>query len=162
MNVNSSPVRAVLRLRALAPHGINGTQTGIIDRLQQLEADGRIDELDIGVWGRSIGINRAAERDPSGVRETVFEFEQWANEHGCTLRPAFERRNDHVAGEGRVVLPLICLAIYTEEAVQAVYPHVDGERVYTIHDGVKVLEAMTAGSEGSSVQTKEETAAPRP
>lgn len=168
MNTNTNPnprsIRVVLRLRTLAPHGINKTQTEIIDQLQWFEADDRIAELDIDVWGGSIASNRTADRDPSRVGEMITEFEQWADEHDCTLRPAFEQRNARTTGEERVVLPLLCLAIYdaNSQTVQAVYPHVNGEDVYTIHDGIEELELLLARSEGSPGQTNEDMAPPRP
>lgn len=153
MITNPRSVRVVLRLRTLAPHGISKTQTEIIDRLQWLEADDRIAELDIDVWGGSIGSNRTAGRDPSHVREMVTEFERWADEHDCTLRPAFERRSTRTTGEERLVLPLLCLAVYDTKTVQAVYPHVDSGDVYTIHDGVEGLELLLSRSKESPSQT---------
>lgn len=140
---NPGTLRVVLWLRSLAPHGTNETQTAVIDRLRRIEADDRIADLDVGVWGRSMGLSQPIGRDPSGVREAVAEFERWAAEHDRTLRPAFGRRD---VGEGRVVLPLLCLAVYEAETVRAVYPHVDGEEVRTIHDGVEELESMTTES----------------
>lgn len=161
MNTNPGAVRAVLRLRSLAPHGINGTQTAIIDRLRRIEADGRIAELDVDVWGGSIGIHRTADQDPAGVHETVAEFERWADDHGRTLRPALERHEQATDG-GRTVLPLLCLAVYDAGTVRAVYPHVDGEDVYTIHDGVAMLESATSGGEASPGSTTEEPTFPLP
>lgn len=162
MNTNSTPVCVVLRLRTLAPHGIGEIQTAIVDRLRRLEADGRIAELDVDVWGTSAGIAPRADPDPAGVHETVAEFERWANDHDCTLRPAFERRSARAHGETRVVLPLLCLAVYDAETVRAVYPHVDGGDAYTIHDGVAMLESTTSGDEASPDSTNEEPMFPHP
>lgn len=155
MNSHSEPVRAVLRLRAQAPYGVNGTQTEIIDRLDTLFETGRITEFDIDVWGTSMGINVPEGRDPGGVRETVAEFEQWAADHDCTLRPAFNRRRTGLIGDGEenrsesLVLPVLCLAVYDGETIKAVYPHGDGEDVRTIHDGVEALESMATTGEHS-------------
>lgn len=66
MRTNSPPVDVVLRPRTLVPHGICETQTEILDRLQQLEADDRIDELDVDVWGASIGSPKRS----IGIRHT--------------------------------------------------------------------------------------------
>lgn len=160
MRPNPRPIRAVLRLRTLAPHGINETQTEVIDRLQRLEADGRIAGFDVDVWGASMGIARSADRNPSDVHEVVTEFERWADDQDCTLRPAFERRSARVPEETRVVLPLLCLAVYEAEAVRAVYPHVNGEEVHTIHDGVDALESMSSRDEGASGWADGETPLP--
>lgn len=150
---NPGTLRAVLWIRSLAPHGINETQTAVIDRLRRIKTDDRIADLAVAVWGRSMGLSQTVGQDP-GVREAVAEFERWATEHDRTLRPAFGR---HDAGEGRVVLPLLCLAVYEAETVRAVYPHVDGEEVRTIQDGVEAPESMT--TEGSSPERNRSTGA---
>lgn len=145
MNVDS--IRLVLRLRTLGPSGLNPPQTEVIDRLRELTEDGPIDDLDVDVWGTAMEVTQTADRDPMGTRETVAEFERWADVHGCTLRPAFDWRSveSEDAGErrsGRVVTPLITLAVYDEERLRAVYPHVDDDEVHTIHDGVEALESV--------------------
>lgn len=148
-------LRAVVRLRTLGPSGLNPPQTRVVDRLRTLaEEDDSIDELDVDVWGASMGITRTDERE--GIHERVREFERWADERDRTLRPAFERRipessgqtNDEGDGtegkrrDGRIVTPLITLAIYEGESLRAVYPHADGDEVRSIHDGIETLESM--------------------
>jgi hypothetical protein len=54
---DTESVRAVLRLRTQASSGTNDVQTEIIDRLETLSENGTITDLDIGVWGTSMGIN---------------------------------------------------------------------------------------------------------
>ncbi|MDL5362232.1 HTH domain-containing protein [Halalkalicoccus sp. NIPERK01] len=151
--MTTNDARVTLRFRTLGPGGINPVQSRVIDRLQTLGETESVAELDIDVWGPSMGGWSPADRDPTGTRETVAEFEQWANDHGCTLRPALDRRgagsgsDDGGTRGGDVVLPLLCLAIYDGETLRAVYPHVDGEEVHTIHDGIEVLESLAARDE---------------
>jgi hypothetical protein len=158
MSPNADPVHAVLWLRTLAPYGVGEIQAEVVDRLERLEADGRIDDLDVDVWGKSTELVRTADRDSGDVRETVAEFERWASENDRTLRPAFGRHGVDADGDGRVVLPLLCLAVYEAKTVRAVYPHVDGEDVYTIH-GIEALESRSP-KEGSSADRENEGAAP--
>ena len=143
MSIDS--IRAIVRLRTLGPSGLNPPQIKVIDHLQTLseDEDGPIADLDIGMWRPLMGITQIEHRDPADVRETVAEFTQWADVNGYTLRPAFEWRSvDTETGDGQIVTPLITLAVYRGERLQAVYPHVDGNTVHTIHDGVEALEAM--------------------
>lgn len=144
--MSTDTVRAVLRLRTMGPSGLNPPQTEIIDRLQTLSEDGPITDLDVDVWGASIGITQTDDRNPVHIREMVAEFEEWASERECTLRPAFEWRSAEPGDEGkrrgRIVTPLITLAVYTGEELQAVYPHVDGDELDTVHDGVESLASM--------------------
>ena len=103
-------------------------------------------------------------RDPAELHDRVVEFEQWATEQGCTLQPAFQWRpagfedDDDDPRKYRTILtPLITLAIYdtSEQELAAVYPHVDGEEVQTIHDGIKAVESIE--SEQSTNDEKDES-----
>lgn len=139
-------IQAVVRLRTLGLSGLNPPQIEIVDRLQRLAKDenGPLDDLDIDMWGPSTGITQTERRDPVGTRETVAEFKRWADAYGYTLRPAFDWHSGDSAdtGDGQIVTPLITLAVYKGERLQAVYPHVDDDTVHTIHDGVEALESM--------------------
>ena len=66
-------VRAVVRLRTLGPSGLNPPQIEVIDRLQTLSEDEEspLTDLDVDVWGPSIGITQTADQDPIGMRDTV-------------------------------------------------------------------------------------------
>nr|WP_066384709.1 HTH domain-containing protein [Halalkalicoccus paucihalophilus] len=97
----------------------------------------------------------------------MAEFEQWATQQGYTLRPAFDWRSTDSAGDGKsqrreIVTPLITLAVYTEgeDDLQAVYPHVDGEDVRTIHDGVEMLESMAGDTKQSGDEQREQVTVP--
>lgn len=143
-SMNTDAIRAVVRLRTLGPSGLNPPQIDVIDRLQTLSEDGPIADLDIGMWRPSMGITQIEYRDPADMRDTIAEFRQWADMNGYTLRPAFEWRSidSTDTGERQIVTPLITLALYSGEGLQAVYPYVDGNEVNTIHDGIEVLESM--------------------
>jgi hypothetical protein len=136
-------VQVVLRLRTLGSSELNPPQTEVIERLETLTEDeeSSVTDLDIDIWGVSMGITQTDDQDPVRIRERVAEFEQWADEQGYTLRPAFEWRPAEAedTGEGEIVTPLIILAVYEGEHLQAVYPHVDGNDVCTVSDGVKTL-----------------------
>lgn len=159
-------VRVALRFRTLVPQGISPVHSEVIERLQAFSDEGAISELDIDVWGGSMGIAVPADRDPLRTRETVAEFEQWAQQQDCTLRPAFGRRSTDSRDDGEdeqtLVLPLLCLAIYDDESLHAVYPHTDGEDVNTIHDGLTALESLVAGDEHPESEPKGESSEASP
>lgn len=132
--------RAVLRLRTLAPAGSYGFQREIIDRLDRLDERNELDGFETDVWGAQIPVGSATEQ-----YETYREFESWADRHGVSLAPAFERREigSLVAEETHeaIVPPLVCLALYDrDDEVRAVYPHADGDRIYTVADGVEGID----------------------
>jgi hypothetical protein len=148
----------------MGPSGLNPPQIEVVDRLQTLTADGPIADLDIDIWGASMGLTQD-DRDPDDTRETVAEFKQWADEQDCRLGPAFEwhsaaSADDGEGQRGRIVTPLITLAVYNEHRLQAVYPHVNGEEVCTIHDGIEALESMGSKAEQSTDEKNERAAVP--
>lgn len=146
--MTSDSSRVVLRLRTLVPNGISSVQSDVIDQLQELEQEGIVADLDIDVWGSSMGINISRDRDPTGTRKLLSEFERWADEHGCTLRPAFGCSNANSTADGDTEqgeytrLPLLCLAIYSDTTIKAIYPHMTSEGVRTIYDGLDAVESM--------------------
>lgn len=154
-------LRTVLRLRTLVPTGINPVQRDVIDQLQQLQNKGVITELDIDIWGSSMGMTFSGNRDPTGTRQLISEFERWADEHDCTLRPAFAQSGAKSSNSGDeierqteyAVLPLLCLAIYGDTTVQAVYPHMRSDGIRTIHDGVAALDSMRPATDQINVET---------
>lgn len=103
ISATEDPVRAVLHLRALGPSGLNPPQIEVVDRLRTCAENGPIDDLDVDVWGPSMGVSQTAARDLGDTRETVAEYERWAAKQGCTLRPAFDWRSAESEGddEGR-------------------------------------------------------------
>lgn len=158
----TSPVRAVVRLRTLGPSGLNPPQTKVIDRLQTLSQaeESPIADLDVDIWGASMGITQTDNRDPGDTRDRVAEFAEWADEHDCTLRPAFDWRSADSPPEDQtrqqISTPLITLAVYSGSHLQAVYPHMDGDEVYTIHDGIKALESLPRETEQRGDEETEE------
>ena len=147
-DMRTTPFHAVVRLREPASDEIRKTQTDLIERLHQLVAAGTLTHIDIAVWGPSLKANPVHLTDPSPIRETYLEFDQWARNQEYTLAPAFYRRTagslvDDVHSEV-IMCPLICLGIYEGQTVQAVYPYSDGETVYTIHDGITELESASS------------------
>ena len=87
--MTDDPLRAVVRLRTIGPSGLNPPQTEFVERLQTFSEAGLIDELNADVWDGSMGITQPDNRDPEETYERIARFNQWADDHGYTLRPAF-------------------------------------------------------------------------
>lgn len=166
ITMSTDSVRAVLRLRTLGPSGLNPPQTKVINRLQTLTEDpnGPLDDLDIGMWGPSMGLTQIEHLDPISTRDTVAEFIHWADAHGYTLQPAFEWHSADSAktGNSQIVTPLLTLAVYNGGRLQVVYPYVDGDDVYTIHDGVEALESMAGPREAEQPDDEQNKRENRP
>ncbi|MFW5964128.1 MAG: HTH domain-containing protein [Natronomonas sp.] len=112
-----------------------------IELLERCE-DGRlVDRVVLRGWPE--GVRLDGEESPT--REVVGQFEQfeaWGKRHGVSIRPAFERRTRcSIADDEHSVLvtPLLCLAIYRNQELSAVFPHsVDGE-TYTVNAAIERL-----------------------
>lgn len=133
--------RAELFVRSAAPSGVADLQRRLCDRLERLVDDGVLESIECEIWGRSI----PAEGDSkTSVREKYDEFVEWAVSHDRSLAPAFSvRETGTLASEEthRVVsVPMLCLAVYERDDLQAVYPCLDDEEVYTVEDGIRALE----------------------
>lgn len=143
--MNSSQLRATLKLRAFPPHGIADVQRRTLARLHRLVDVGTLATIDVDVWGSHAVMDSLTDHEHAPSLEAVSDFERWAEKHDYTLAPAFARREcgsmiDDETREVRVV-PLVTLAVYEGDRLEAVYPHADDDRVRTVADGIETLEA---------------------
>lgn len=133
--------------RGLAPYGATNVRERVCDRLRQLKDEGKITDISMATWGERIDAAPVDAREAfvSPAQEAVTEFETWALEHSYSLQPAFETREIGlpVTGQRRevVVPPVVCLAVYDDSELQAVFPYSDGETVYTVSNCLDLLEA---------------------
>ncbi len=136
-----------LRVRDLTPLDVHDWQDEVISRLQAFKDAGTIREYSVSVWGRSMSTSPDEDSivAATDALETVHEFEAWAANNGHSLKPGFRRREltSLVSETTREVIevPILCLAIYIDDALQAVYPSSASETVYTVADGLDALEA---------------------
>lgn len=132
--------RATLFVRASAPGAARDRQEACVERLRHLESAGRL-SLSVETWAEEVPMDGPVGR----ARERYTEFTQWASDRGAVLAPFFEvrSRTSLVDEERREVLslPVLCLAVHEDGNLQAVYPHADGEDVYSVPDGIEALEA---------------------
>ncbi len=116
-----------------------------------------IDEVSVNRWGNYHYLREDSPLSDSGpARDAVRAFERWASEYGFEFEPAFERYDDtridrddpETPRDGPdlptttqvIRLPIMCLAVYEGERLVGVTPSLDGRRVYTVTEGLEVLE----------------------
>jgi hypothetical protein len=149
--MNSSQLRATLKLRSFPPHGITDVQHRTLARLHRLANAGTLAVIDVDLWGSHAVADSMTDHENEGMLEAVSDFERWAEEHGYTLAPAFSCREcgSMLDDETRevTVVPLVTLAVYEEDRLRAVYPHAEDGRVRTVDDGIRTLEAMTPSTD---------------
>ena len=144
---DQNPHRTVtLFVRADPELGCENQKQAVLDRLVELEAEGRVDDYDVNVWTKAIRI--AGPLEETTYYQRVFDhfttFQQWAVTESVALRSAFnvEAVDCEITGETYRVLslPCLCLAVYEDDELCAVYPHTDGGTTRTIGDGLDRLE----------------------
>lgn len=133
-------VHAALYSRDELPPPADAQVEEMSTRLDRLVSRGHLDEFDRSTWVKRTPVDDC----DRSLRDLYLSFTAWANEHDRTLVPFFQTRECYSADtsgrENWLVLPAMCLAVYEEGQLTAVYPHHDGEKTYTVEDGVAVLE----------------------
>jgi len=143
-------VRVELHVRSLAPRAGKRRQNSVIDRLEDLESEGYVDEWTVDVWGRQVGLSAAAARTDAGqfVLERVAAFRDWADDTGRSVASFFETRHvdSGITGEQytALVLPSLTLAEYRDGDLAYVAPCSDGDEVTTVTDRLDVLAASSS------------------
>lgn len=121
-------VRADLYLRSLgAPVPSQERQEAVLERLEGLEATGRIDTWTVNVWGDRLYTDGRCSETPVGRHLTgkLSEFDRWAGDHEAV---AFDL-DAGVVDCGitgtcyeMIRLPRLALAVYADSELVAVVP----------------------------------------
>lgn len=129
--------------RETAP-GANDRVELVLDRLEQLHRAKTIQEYEVHKWTARSLVDSGDGRSPIG--EIVAPFEDWADSHGVSIHPPFDRHRVEVPliGEDHevIVLPVCCLAVYREDTLEAVVPHTEQGRTRTVDAYLTDLEAL--------------------
>lgn len=137
--------RLELYLRDSYPPALAETIQNLRERCAQLETADVVDGYRVEQWPPCAPSgDDAAGRSPR--RELVSAFEEWAARHGYALEPAFYTQTvtssmleEDVRYEYTAV-PLLTLALYEDGELRGVAPCTDGDRTYTVEDGLAALE----------------------
>ncbi|MFD1642896.1 HTH domain-containing protein [Halohasta litorea] len=138
-----------LFVRADPELGCEKQKQAVLDRLEGLDADDRIDDYEVNVWTKAIRI--AGPLEGTTYYQRVFDhftaFQQWAVKESVALKSAFnvEEVNCEITDETYRVLslPCLCLAVYEDDELRGVYPHTDDETTRTINHCLDRLEASS-------------------
>jgi hypothetical protein len=136
--------RARLHVRERLPAPVRGRRERVTDRLSALVADGALAEFDVRTWDKRLPADGSG--DPE-LRDTYLAFDAWADERGVDLAPFFQTRECYSWETGErgtwMVLPALCLSVYEDGELTAVYPHRDGDTYHSVWTGIESLEETT-------------------
>lgn len=144
----STARRLGLYVRSLGLPGLRTKQEAVVERLNQLGANGTIDDYTVDIWGKQV-VESDAESTETGRRilSRIEEFRGWARAHEVSLEPSL--RTDTVRSEitdeeyTRVALPAMTLAEYDGDELRFVSPCSDGERVVTVTDRLEAIGTVS-------------------
>lgn len=116
-----------------------------VETLETCESEGTIDSLLLRSWPAEVALQ--SEGTHPEVVERFQRFQAWAERNDVSIEPPFRIRNStSVASETEtetLVTPGICLALYHDQQLRAVVPHVDEETTYSVPETIASLRTGT-------------------
>jgi hypothetical protein len=134
-----------LFMRAEPQLGVEPTRQEIVDRLTELKRMGAVDAYDIHVWGNAIRPDGplAGTTYHGLVLEHIESFRDWAATSGASLSGCFDEHRISCGTTGEeyvtISLPTACVAVYEDETLRGVYPHVRDGRQYPVSEALRRL-----------------------
>lgn len=117
-----------------------GGRHDLVERLEDLESEGRIDSYEVTTWPSRID----ASIDTPELR-TVEEFEEWADGNDVSLKPGFRRRRLESSFTGEtsevVVLPAVALAVHRDDELRGVAPCTEGSQSLSVDHYLNEIES---------------------
>lgn len=116
----------------------------VLRRLEELQAEGVVDEFTVNEWNHQINLSSDERTDPEDVpaREHVESFLGWAREEGVSL----PIEKPEAAGTGRMGpehlsqnLPRMMIAEYRSGELHRVAPYEEHGEKHTIEDRLEAL-----------------------
>ena len=139
----SDSPRATLYVRG-DMFGANDQQHAVARQLDALASAGHIDDYDVSVWSDRV---RLDDDRPQPAADRYRSFVQWADTAGVDIDPFFSvrERDSFVDGTVReLVLPVMCLAVRTDDGLETVAPHRRGAETTSVMDCLDELESLGA------------------
>lgn len=114
----------------------------VLGALHECLDEGRISDLQVRVWPKSISLNH------DGISRIVSEverIEEWAEHSGVSLRPALETKEIHSSITGErdriLLLPSVCIVLQQAGEPIGVFPCSEGDRTVPVSEVVETLQA---------------------
>ncbi|WP_424018914.1 HTH domain-containing protein [Halorientalis pallida] len=139
-NGSTAGTRVELFARSSLPEVASRRRDEVAGRLKQLVEDGHVDDVAIRTWEKKVPL--------SSDHDELTEYERfrdWAEETGVSLDPFFDTRSCYSMETGErgewLVLPALCLAVYRDGDLDAVYPHSTNDGSRSVLDCLHAIEA---------------------
>jgi hypothetical protein len=139
-NGSTAGTRVELYARSSLPEVASRRRDAVAGRLEQLADGGHVDDVAIRTWDKKVPLSSG--RDELSAYD---RFQDWADETGVSLEPFFDTRSCYSMESGErgewLVLPALCLAVYRDGDLDAVYPHSTNDGSRSVLDCLHAIEA---------------------
>ncbi|MBX0325538.1 hypothetical protein EGH21_21160 [Halomicroarcula sp. F13] len=138
----------------------------LLARLRELERDGVIQDLSVNNWSKQIECDPEYRVHGSNeeIRHRLAEFQDWADEEGHELEPAFRwcETTSLATDETKevVTLPVTCIEVRGDGELLAVFPCTSDGNTNSVADCVTGLEKLAAHADDSVAEQAESTGRP--
>jgi DNA-binding Lrp family transcriptional regulator len=148
--MSESPTAGVhleLFVRSLCPEGCRSSQAAAVRRLEELEAEGTIDDYTVQVCGRAVPPRPSDAVSEFGtyLLNRIAVFREWAAGEGRSLGAHFQPETVRSTVTGteyeRIVFPIMSLAEYEDGALRFVSPCEGSERTWSVPGRLEYLAA---------------------
>jgi hypothetical protein len=117
-------------------------QEAIVDEARALDRAGLVEAVDVIEVSRTPAVGADGPQDRRAL-DAFEQFRSWADDHDTRLHPAFGTRERYSWETGRrytaLVVPVVALAVYRGDHLQAVYPH-GADPHESVFDGLQTVE----------------------
>lgn len=138
-----TPLEVQMYLRDDLPPTVAERLEVLVDRLGALEQLPHISSVDIATWEPITELPSRHGRSRS--QRTIAKFEQWAETVGLSLSPAFDHRSVRSAlcdrTYERTLVPIVAMAMSTDDGLKFVAPSSDERSTYTVEDCLEIVAA---------------------
>lgn len=155
MTDDCSPLDIEFWVRDSGTATVSDRQQEVYTTLQEYRDRGQIASVTINRWGNCIRCPQENDNSTPSAYDsdswaTYCLFKEWATRTGYDLRPAFHHctRTSFIDGHRSEVIspPLLCLAVNVDSELEAVFPCFDGEHLWTVADGLALLDSTRSPS----------------
>lgn len=129
-----------LCMRRFAPDAAQQRQQDVLERLEGLAEEGRVDDVRREWWSTRVCTPEGEGGTGASCPAIVDELLDAAEGTGISLQPAFRHATGHETTESDVLyLPVISLVVRRDDEIVGIYPACDGERHHSVEDALDRL-----------------------
>lgn len=129
-------VRVDIYLRTSVAGVVEARQSEVLDRVEQLQRTGVLDDVSVSYWSSTVPAP-----DEGGCPDVISELYEFTTDTAYSLSPFFREREGRDETRTTLFVPIVCLVVRRESAIDSVFPSTYEGRYRSIEDGIRALEA---------------------